>query len=224
MTIVGVMSDLHGNKVAVEAAWREMEPLVDELLVAGDIVGVLGWPDWTVAWVEEHADYTVLGNHDCYVHEDYPYVPGRDLQKQEHRYVTGCLTEASIDYLHSLPEVIETDEWIAAHAHPFEEPHTGHPATNYVDKKDWTNFGSKHLDGEMVVIGHTHVQGKLDLSKFDGQSGHILNPGSIGVPWYEDARWAIFDDESRDIELHRTGYDNSLLRNKFKQEGLDGWR
>ena len=60
---VGVVSDLHGNRVALDAVLSDM-PDVDALLCAGDVVGYNPWPGECVEWVRERGVPTVMGNHD----------------------------------------------------------------------------------------------------------------------------------------------------------------
>jgi len=40
---VGLISDIHGNRVALEAVLADMPP-VDRLVCAGDVVGYNPWP------------------------------------------------------------------------------------------------------------------------------------------------------------------------------------
>jgi diadenosine tetraphosphatase ApaH/serine/threonine PP2A family protein phosphatase len=58
-----------------------------------------------------------------------------------------------------------------------------------------------HVDEEVVVCGHTHVQ-------FDRSLGgkRVVNSGSVGLP-YEDEPGAFWVLLSNDIELRRTEYD-----------------
>ncbi len=160
----------------------EPEHSVDAIACAGDVIGVLGWPEEVATIIREEVDYCVYGNHDAYIRDDYAYVPTHDSQKQEHRVVTTELTEQSVEWLNDLPAVVElTDDVVMAHANPYVENKAGYPAEEYVDKRDWTKFGAEYMDGQTVIMGHTHDQGHLDLDKFQGMSGKILNPGSVAL-------------------------------------------
>lgn len=220
---LGVFGDIHGNKVALELILYELkeEHDVDELVCTGDIIGVLGWPEETVQLVEEEVDYAVYGNHDAYIRSDYNYVPEHPSQKQEHRVVTSELTEESVEYINQLPDRVDIgDNVVMAHANPYTENKAGYPANGYIDKNEWTKFGGEHMNGQIVLMGHTHDQGALDVGKFEGQSGTIVNPGSAGAPFYEDARYAVVDTETHEVELHRSYFDESELRERFDQLGI----
>lgn len=222
---LGVISDVHGNKPALDAVWDELqEKKVDSVVCLGDIVGVLGWPEETARFVRENVEYCIHGNHDAYIRSDHPYTPTAPSQRQEHDLVTSELSKESVEWLHDLPEKLTIDDTIiVAHAHPCpgEGYCCGCPANNYVDKKDWTEFASNHLsDGDMVCLGHTHIQGGLDCSKFEGLGGTIINPGAVGAPYYEDARYAIVDTDTHEYWLYRVDYDESLLEDRFDDLGL----
>lgn len=221
---LGVISDTHGNLPAVEAVLHELqeEHEVDKIAHTGDVVGVLGWPKETTELLRAACDYVTFGNHDAYIREDFSYVPTHPSQKQEHNLVTEELTEDLVDYINQLPPVVSFDNVVMAHANPFEEPHHGYPADNYVGKKYWTRFGSNYMNGEIVLVGHTHQQGGLKLDKFEGLSGTIVNPGSVGAPWYknESAEYAVVDTDTGGFELYRTSFDLDRVKARFDELDL----
>ena len=60
---VAVISDVHGNRVALDAVLSDM-PEVDGIVCAGDVVGYNPWPAECVAELRERGVPTVMGNHD----------------------------------------------------------------------------------------------------------------------------------------------------------------
>ena len=60
---VGVVSDIHGNQIALDAVLSDM-PDVDRLVCAGDVVGYNPWHAECVAAVRDREASTVMGNHD----------------------------------------------------------------------------------------------------------------------------------------------------------------
>lgn len=227
MSKIGVIADVHGNLTALRVIWHELqfEHQVDETACAGDIVGVMGWPEETAHFIKENVDHVVYGNHDAYIRSDYSYVPEWPSQKQEHQLVTSKLTAETVEWLNSLPEQVEVADGVyMAHARSFEkqpEDSVGFPAHNYLDMGDWVEWASENLDGETVIHGHTHEQGKLSLDKFEGQSGYMLNPGSAGCPYYQDARYAVYDTDEREATLHRVYYDSNEVQARFDDLGLE---
>ena len=57
---------------------------------------------------------------------------------------------------------------------------------------------------DILVLGHTHIQFKKQFIE-----GIIVNPGSVGQPRDQDpaSAFAIFDTDTKRIELKRTEYD-----------------
>lgn len=221
---LALLSDLHANLPACEAALHHArEEGFDKLAVLGDIVGILGWPDETVEFVEKHADYAVLGNHDMWILDD-DFVPDSSGREREMLFVESMLTNESREFLSSLPLTKElADDVTIAHANPYCDNPTGHPADDYLSKRQLTSFGSQHMDGQTVCVGHTHIQYAQSLDKFEGMSGLVVNPGSVGAPWYKDARWAMLDTEEQTATLHRSHYDDGELTDRFNKLGLKGW-
>ena len=78
---LGLISDIHGDAVALELAWANLTVLgADRIVCAGDLVGYGPHPDRVVAFLAEHGIDSVRGNHDRWALEraaGVPGVPGR---------------------------------------------------------------------------------------------------------------------------------------------------
>ena len=62
---LGLISDVHGDPVALELAWAHLTVLgADRIVCAGDLVGYGPPPDRVVAFLVEHGIASVRGNHD----------------------------------------------------------------------------------------------------------------------------------------------------------------
>lgn len=228
---VAVISDIHGNLPALEAVLDDM-PDVDRVVCCGDIIGILGWPVGTIDLVQESCDDIIAGNHDCRLREDFVYTPTYTSARDEMKVTSSLLTEESIEWLNQLPLRIETDDYMMAHSWPkeFQEGRSsihGLSEDDYgVQPKDFTKAG-RAADGKTVMLGHTHEQHKLKLDKFEGLSGFIMNPGSVGVPWYGDADYAIVDTESQEADLMSVEYNNEVVSDRLdkhdEQFGLTEW-
>lgn len=230
---VGVVSDIHGNLPALEAVLNDLkERSVGGLVCAGDIIGILGWSSECIREIDAYSDYTVHGNHDARLREDFVFTPDFPAARDEHRVTTVQLSETDVSWLNDLPQRIETDDLIVAHSWPKEFRHrdtsvTGFVAGDYgVTPGDFTRAG-KAANGKTVILGHTHTQHALDLDKFEGLEGLMLNPGSVGVPWYKDAEYAVVDLDTQEYELCSTEYDNLRVRERLdeleEEYGLMTW-
>lgn len=222
---VAVVSDIHANRPALEAVLDDIDSrAVDDILCAGDIVGILGWNDWTVETVRDRCGPTVFGNHDSRVRPDFAYAPSFQAARDEHSVVTDQLESDHIDWLADLPDRIETDDYVLAHARPFYFRDPGFPCHGYAQgdtgltAREFTRVGP-HLDGRCAFIGHTHEQHAVDCDRFEGQSGLVLNPGSVGVPWYEPADYATVDLVTQEYELHSVEYDIDRVEQQLESQG-----
>jgi predicted phosphodiesterase len=221
-----VVSDIHANRPALEAVLEDM-PDVDLLLCAGDMVGILGWNDWVVETVRDECDHIVMGNHDARVREDFAFAPSFPAANDEMALVTEQLDEDHITWLNNQPERVTLDEGagvVLAHSRPFYFRDPGYPFHGFAQgdtgltAREFTRVGP-HLDGRAAFVGHTHDQHAVQCDKFEGQSGLVLNPGSVGVPWYEPARYAVVDLETQEYDLRSVEYDTTRVEDRLEEQG-----
>lgn len=209
--LLGVVSDIHGNNVALEAVLADMGE-VDKLVCLGDIVGYGPAPKQCLKTVREQFDTVLKGNHDRDVQKTDPYT--NELANAGLAYAREKLSEEEITWLDSLPETqtVEFDgkKILLAHSHPTD-------TDTYVRPGAFPRL-RPYLDDELgVFIGHTHVQHKALI---DGKL--IMNPGSVGQPrdGPTTAAYALFDTETNDLELRRVEYDISAVYDAVEDAGL----
>lgn len=230
---IGVVSDVHGNRQALLTVLGHLEYReVDRVVCTGDIIGILGWSEECVEIVRERCDDVVFGNHDARLRSDFIYQPSFPSAQDEHMLVSEQLSAESVEYISGLPDRIETDEYILAHSWPKEyiQPETslhGFKTGDYgVKPRDFTKAG-KSANGKAIMLGHTHEQHGLKLDKFEGLSGLVLNPGSVGTPWYGEAEYAIVDTETHEYQLESIEYNNESVGRKLdeldEEFGLRTW-
>lgn len=193
--LVGVISDVHANRIALEAVLADMPP-VDALVCAGDVVGYNPWPGDCLDELRTRAVPTVMGNHDRAVVTGRGF-GGNGMADAGVRHARTELDETDIEWLRGLPESRYcVDERIRlVHGHPDDPNRYTYPSM----------FSSAMLGEEDVLImGHTHVQAH---ERYD--SGIVLNPGSVGQPRDRDPRaaYAIVDLESMTVDERRVEYD-----------------
>ncbi len=207
---VGLLSDIHGNKVALDAV-REDMPAVDALVCAGDIVGYNPWPADCVGWVRENAVPTVMGNHDR-------AVAGGDSFRFNSqagagvRYAREQLSEADIEWLAGLPDQrrLLDGRLKVVHGHP-DDP------DRYTFPEDFTADLLGEVD--VLVLGHTHLQ---HHERFE--EGIVVNPGSVGQPRDGDPRaaYAVLDVDESTVEQRRVEYDIEAVIEAIEETDLPG--
>lgn len=234
MTTVGVLSDIHGCFPALSAVYEELQVThdVDTIVCCGDVVGVLGYPLHCVHMVDGVVDHVVIGNHDCRVRDEYAYAPSFPAAHDEHTVVTEILDEQALSIVADWPERVETRDFIVAHSFPTKVRDSDRSITGFTKddrgcrKRHVTEVGP-HADGKFVFLGHSHEQFEQSVDKFPGQSGHVVNPGSVGVPWYEPAEYAVVDLDTGEVNLCSVEYDYEDVRSQLnkldERYGLRTW-
>ena len=208
---VGLISDIHSNRVALEAVLADMPP-VDEVLCAGDVVGYNPWPADCVDALRERDVPTVMGNHDAAVAAETPFrFNGMAEAGVEH--AENQLSDDQLEWLASLPsERHECDGRVKlVHGHP-DDPDR---YTRYTYPRE---FSPRLLgDEDVLVLGHTHVQG---VKKF--AEGIVVNPGSVGQPRDGDPRagYAVVDLEALTVDARRVEYDIEAVQDAVAEAGL----
>jgi putative phosphoesterase len=216
---VGVISDVHGNLVALETVLGDV-PAVDALVNAGDVVGYNPWPAECVAAMEDpttlDADVpaepvpAVMGNHDRAVYEDTAF-RFNPLAKAGVDYSREQLDDDALAWLGELPDErrLFDDRVHVVHGHPDDPDHYTRPH----------EFSPDLLQGDadVLVMGHTHVQHHETYDE-----GVVMNPGSVGQPRDGDPRasYAVLDLDDRTVTEHRVGYDVSEVQDGVDAAGL----
>jgi Predicted phosphoesterase len=197
---LGVVSDVHGNRVALDAVLADM-PSVDRVICAGDVVGYNPWPAECVAWAREESVPTVMGNHDRAVASDTAFrfnsmaAAGVDHAREQ-------LGGDALDWLADRPDrrSVADGRVRIVHGHPDDVDHYTYPA-------EFDPALLAAADGPAaLVVGHTHVQ---HHERHD--EGTVLNPGSVGQPRDGDPRaaYAVLDlsEFPPAVEERRVAYD-----------------
>ncbi len=229
MTRTLVLSDIHGNKDALDAVLADAGE-AERIWCLGDIVGYGPEPAACLAWVRERCAIALSGNHDYAVFE--PSVV-RDFNPNAARaadWTRAQLSAEEVAYLRSLPSLTEPAGVTLAHASPADPIWTY--VLSVVDARDAFNaFG-----GALCFVGHTHVaacyreaDGVIERVPFandepfslaDGR--FIINPGSVGQPRDRDPRAAYlwYDNTMQTVEWKRVAYDIAAVQVKIFAAGL----
>jgi len=205
---VGAISDVHGNRVALEAVLSDM-PSVDALVCAGDVVGYNPWPGDCVDAVRGRAVPTVMGNHDRAVATGSAF-RFNSMAKAGVEHARAVLDDDQLDWLAGLPDerTLHDGRLKVVHGHP-EDP------DRYTYPRD---FSADLLGDESVLLlGHTHVQAAEEYA-----NGIVCNPGSVGQPRDGDPRaaYAVLDLAEPSVELHRVEYDVSAVQRAVREAEL----
>ncbi|TKR25778.1 metallophosphoesterase family protein [Natronomonas salsuginis] len=206
--LVGVLSDIHANRIALDAVLDDM-PDVDAMVCAGDVVGYNPWPAECVDEMRSHDVPTVMGNHDRAVVTETGF-GGNGMADAGVRYALDVLDDDRIEWLAGLPESRYCFDGRVRIVH-------GHP--DDPNRYTYPSLFSARLLGEedVLIMGHTHVQAH---ERFD--EGIVLNPGSVGQPRDGEptAAYALVDLEAMTVSERRVEYDIESVIEEIEAVGL----
>ncbi len=216
---VAVLSDIHGNRHALEAVLADVETsAVREIWCLGDIVGYGADPNDCCALVREHARVSLAGNHDLAV--------TGDISTDDFARGAAMAAEWTREVLHA-----DHLEWLSTLQSSGTRGgvglYHGSPRDAVWEYVLSTLLAEMCLDAQqerVALIGHSHVA--LSFQRPEGEpatgesrgngdvvdltSGEwLLNPGSVGQPRDGDPRaaWLLLDLEGATAGWRRVEYD-----------------
>jgi predicted phosphodiesterase len=164
--------DIHGNAYALEACLQHVNELKpDAVICLGDLVGWLPFGDRTLTRMRSLDLPTVAGNHDLLVCGLFTDHPGQLDRMQATAYNAGLLNAlpGAVNYLLTLPLILEQDDFVVVHHSPFHLPEPGAPPTlkcfDYLDDaalagclQAWRNYSKR-----LIFSGHDHIPAVYEL-------------------------------------------------------------
>jgi putative phosphoesterase len=205
---VAVVSDIHANRVALDAVLADLPP-VDAIVCAGDVVGYNPWPAACLDIIRDRSIPTVMGNHDRAVAIGTEFrfnsMAGAGVE-----HARAQLDDDAIAWLAERPDTRTVFEGRVklVHGHPDDPDRYTYP----------DEFAASMLgDEDVLVMGHTHVQAH---ERFD--DGVVMNPGSVGQPRDDDPRaaYAVVDLDALTVEERRVEYDVERVVEAVEAAGL----
>jgi putative phosphoesterase len=220
---VAVITDIHANLPALEAALARIEELgIDDVYCGGDLVGYGPHPNEVCRLIEQGAIPTIYGNYD--------YAIGRDLEdcgcayRDQHdrelgqRSIAWTLTHtdaASKAFMRELPFDLRFElggrRVRLVHGSP-------RKVNEYLfEDKPARTFEriAAGADCDVLVFGHTH-------RPWIREHGGVLfvNCGSVGKPKDGDPRAAFAILEADRARIERVAYDAEAVAREVAQAGL----
>jgi putative phosphoesterase len=226
---VAVITDIHGNLPALQAALARIDELgIERVYCGGDLVGYGPQPNEVCALVEERGIPTIYGNYDYAIARDledcgcaYIDQHDRELGQQSVDWTLVATDQRSKDYMRELPfdlrfQVGEAGVHLV-HGSPrkvneylFEEK----PASLY------ERLARAETD-RVLVFGHTH---KPWVHEYGGVL--FVNCGSVGKPKDGDPRGAFAvlrpAGEGVEVAIERVAYDAGAVAEAVRRAGLPG--
>jgi predicted phosphodiesterase len=180
---LAVLADIHGNLPALEAVLDDLgRRRVDGVVNLGDCASGPLWPRETLAGLIALRWPTVRGNHDRILGRDRPETMG-----DSDRFAFEETQSAQRTWLTLLPPALDLGNGVVAfHGRPgddeaylLEDVAEGRLAPAHPETVAARLAG---VEASVILTAHSHLAGLLQLP--DGRL--VLNPGSVGLPAYDD--------------------------------------
>jgi diadenosine tetraphosphatase ApaH/serine/threonine PP2A family protein phosphatase len=228
-----IIADIHANLAAFMAVLVDIERRgeAEEVWCLGDIVGYGPEPHQCIELLRQTNHICVAGNHDLAAIGEVDTFEFNPDAAAACQWTARQLTTQDIAYLKKLPLVTEKGDFTLVHGSP-RQPSWEYILSISAAKENFTYFKSK-----FCLVSHSHVPlifrytktGSCSFSQFStnkelalGEERLIINPGAVGQPRDGDPRasYAIYDSETRKVNLYRVPYDIAATQAKMVEQRL----
>ena len=227
---VAVISDVHGNRHALDAVLGEIEAeSVDAVWCLGDTVGYGPQPNECCRLVQTHTDLCLVGNHDLVALGELTVSDFNEDAAAAAVWTSRKLTDESQAFLRGLEPQAIADGVELFHASARD------PVWEYVLSEEAAHATFELTSSPLVLVGHSHVALALTLDG-SGVAGGVavagtslelsgrwlVNPGSVGQPRDGDPRaaWLFADLERRSVTFRRVAYPFERTQAEMVEAGL----
>ena len=233
-----VLSDLHANATALNAALTAADKRWERVVCLGDVVGYGPDPNEVTSKIRELGAETIRGNHDKAATGLMPTDDFNPVAKAAVDWTRSQLSPDNLKWLTDLPPgPLQTDGIVLVHG-------------AFQDEDEYVFTPAQALEGlldsasPVTFFGHTHHQGGFAYTNASNnleilsirprttetfaalrtkvEARYLLNPGSIGQPRDGDPRagFAIADLEQNIVEFWRVPYDIGAVQSRMHKARL----
>lgn len=229
---IAVLSDIHGNKQALEAVIEDARQWgANKWLVGGDIVGYGADPEDCINIIRELDGGCVAGNHDWGAVDKTKISHFNSAARKAIIWTRDQLGSESCKFLRDLPLTYVHGPVSLCHA-------------NFIDPEGWEyvftlNHAQAQFSGfrtRIGVVGHSHFPFIVSEAKDGGWANQVdaddvswmnrtrflINVGSVGQPRDGDPRacYLKLDVDAMNLTLARVAYDVKEAQRRIVSAGL----
>jgi predicted phosphodiesterase len=242
---LAVISDIHGNIIALENVLRDLESAggADRIWVLGDLAALGSRPAECVARIRELKNCEVIGgNTERYLFGEHKYVTGhwsgqppKDadewqmiLNKRRDREAAFLWTAEQLDYESAgfLLKTIRRELDLHVPGYGYVVGYHGAPGSDEAvmlpdTPADEVLDQFSDREGRLGFGGHTHVAMDRDLGDW-----RVVNIGSVGMPYDEPSSSyviATFEDGQAQIDFRRVDCDWDAVKKDILQRSEAVW-
>ena len=226
---VAVITDIHGNLAALQAALARIEELeIARVFCGGDLVGYGPHPNEVCALIAEHEIPTIYGNYDYAIARDeedcgcaYVAAHDRELGQLSVEWTLARTSPDSKDFMRGLPFDLH---FPVGDVHVHLVHGSPRKVNEYLFEDKPASLYERLAAGErdpVLAFGHTH---KPWVHEYGGVL--FVNCGSVGKPKDGDPRgaFAVLEAaaESVIVTIERVAYDAEAVAVEVREAGLPG--
>ncbi len=220
---IGLISDIHGNIVALEKILKIFEKQnIETILCGGDIIGLGPHPEEVVSLLQtKKGVISVKGNHEGYLIDGIPTMlhgrSTREIEIMHHTWVNSILSDSSKEYIKSFPKELYFpvgEKTIYLTHYPMEENGSYKRFMKVADDETMKEL-FQNIEADAYLYGHTHVSNPKMLNG----KWHI-NVGSLGCPIKGNIAYAgILTVEGADISYEQIAeeYEADKVREEIQK-------
>lgn len=228
-----IISDIHGNYEAFRKVISDLETAgISEIVCIGDCIGYGPEPEKVLAEVIKRNILTTIGNHEMAVISDRFLKWFNPKARASIEKTKAMLSRASIAFIRKMPRSHIIEQCRCVHGYPPDSVRA------YLFQKAPHSLIKtfKTMPEKICFVGHTHDLELVDfdgrqverwpleqgITRLDDQHRYIINIGSVGQPrdGNNNAKYAIYDTESHELEIRFVTYDIAATVAKIKAAGL----
>ena len=229
---IAVISDIHGNMIALDAVLEDMkEAGCEKVFVLGDYAMAGPEPDMVVDWFfsnkYDHNFKMIQGNTDLmiadYTEELYSNIKSKaPIMAEALKDDVRILNHIQKDFLKTLPIQLQVEEegvkFLLVHGSPRRNNEDILPDTPLEAVEDML----KNVDADVILCGHTHQPCGFQTSK----KQTVVNVGSVGRPFTPEPKSCyliITVKDGKCIFEHRfVEYDKERAAENLKKRSFEG--
>jgi putative phosphoesterase len=227
VTAVAVITDIHANLPALEAALARIDELgIEQVYCGGDLVGYGPHPNEVVALIAEREIPAIYGNYDYAIARDledcgcaYITPHDRELGQESVLWTLAHTDQTSKDFMRELPFDLRFPVGATG-------VHLVHGSPRKVNEYLFEDKPARLYErladaetGDVLVFGHTH---KPWVRSYGGV--RFVNCGSVGKPKDGDPRGAFAilsaTDTGVEVTIERVEYDAQAVAREVAASGL----